>query len=271
MMNANTTAAIAAIQEILATVTTTATTAITAINEILATVTTTETATTETTTEAATTETATTPEEKAIVVLDDDDNVIAVGATVGTETTATEATTTGDLPCPTAETAEAAATDATPAETATTTATETTTTETTTATTETTEVVETTIDGVTTARKVVAATEDDLINVYDLIKYVLRHEGVNCSVDKSVYAPSKNIHVSFNNERYKMYLSLHDNELVVMLMKNDNKEETVIMKMKATLSSVEVVTVDDEIETLASNARITAVINMMSSAIDLIK
>lgn len=216
----------------------------------------TETTTTETaeTTEATTTETTTAETTEA----------------ASTTETTTETTTTGSLPCPPVETEiknqitvgdldkiadEAVA--------------ETTTTETTTTTTE--AVTETTLNGVTTARKTVVATEDDLINVYDLIKYVLRHEGVNCSVDKSVYAPSKNIHVSFNNERYKMYLSLHDNELVVMLMKNDNKEETVIMKMKATLSSVEVVTVDDEIETLASNARITAVINMMSSAIDLIK
>ena len=240
--------------------------------------------TTETTTEATTTtETATTTTtatdadatEKAmikqdpcdpipadpteIIVIDDDDNVVATGSLTPEVTTTTSNETTGSLPCPpkdvettTTETAEA---DATPAEATTT---ETATSE---------SVTETTVNGVTTARKAVTTTEDDLVNIYEIIKYILRHEGVNSGIDKSIYAPDKNIHVSFNNDRYKMYLSLHDNELVVML----TKEENVIMKMMTNLSSIEIVTVDEEIEALASNARINTVIDVMSSAIDLIK
>lgn len=197
----------------------------------------------------------------AIVVVDDDDNIIATESTTATE----EATETiGDLPHPieaaapaeTATTTYATATDEATVETAATEDAETATTE--------------TVNGITTARQDVAATTADLSNIYEIIKYTLRHEGVNSSIDKSVYAPTRNMYVAFNNGRYKMYLSLHNNELVVMLMKNDNNNENVIMKMKATLSSVEVVTVDDEMDALASNARINTVIDIISSAIDLI-
>ena len=295
MMNQNNTAAaIAAINEILTTVTTTATTAIKAIEAIIsATETATTTATETTTTEATTTEATTTPEEKAmnnpkaIVVLDEDDNVIAVGATTGTEATA-ETTTTGNLPCPTADTtapvetatttttAETTETATAPVETATTTTTaETTETatapvETATTTTTAEAVTETTVNGVTTSRKSVVATATDLENIYNITKYILRHEGVNTGVDKSIYAPAKNIYVSFYNNKYRMNLSMYDTELMIALTKCE-KDENIIMKIMMNLSSIEVTTVDDEIEIAGNNARINTVINMMSSAIDLIK
>ena len=276
MMNQNNTAAaIAAINEILTTVTTTATTAIKAIEAIIsATETATTTATETTTTEATTTEATTTPEEKAmnnpkaIVVLDEDDNVIAVGATTGTEATA-ETTTTGNLPCPTADTTAPVET-ATTTTTAETTETATAPVETATTTTTAEAVTETTVNGVTTSRKSVVATATDLENIYNITKYILRHEGVNTGVDKSIYAPAKNIYVSFYNNKYRMNLSMYDTELMIALTKCE-KDENIIMKIMMNLSSIEVTTVDDEIEIAGNNARINTVINMMSSAIDLIK
>ena len=150
-----------------------------------------ETTTATTATEATeTTTTATTP----IVIIDDDDNVIATSeattettATTEDTTTTTEATTettaetTEDLPCPpenvTAE--DVAAED-------------------------------------------VAETETKKINLnglYKVIKYTMEKEGNMVRMDHSPYAPTRNMVADVGN--HTIYLSLTDEEVKIIIVKKE--------------------------------------------------